>query len=88
MSSPALIPSHSAELIHGWLTSVPSLQGPAVAFPQHQARPTAAPRPAVPVARQPKRVLQLVNPDTNESVDLASVAKEASKLQVRSLPGV
>lgn len=40
-------------------------------------------KPVVPVARQPKRVLQLVNPDTNESVDLASVAKEATKLQVR-----
>jgi len=58
------------------------LQGPPVAFPQHQARPTAAlPRPAAPVAK--KRVLQLVNPDTKEAVDLASVAKEASKLQAR-----
>ncbi len=55
-----------------------------MAFPQQpHARPSAViPRPAAPVAK--KRVLQLVNPDTNESVDLASVAKEASKLQARS----
>ena len=53
-----------------------------MAFPQQpHTRPSAAlPRPAAPVTK--KRVLQLVNPDTKEAVDLASVAKEASKLQV------
>ena len=68
---------------HGWMNCVCSLlQGPATAFPQ---RSGAAAKPVVPVARQPRKILAIVNPDTNEGVDLASITKEASKLQVRTL---
>ena len=62
------------------------VQGLPVTFPQQQARSGGAPKPVTipPVVRQPKRVLKIVDPTTNQGLDISSVKTEVNKMQARS----